>query len=120
VAAVKLFAYGTLTRRHRLEALCDRPLAGGPRPAVLEGYERRDTGHGYPMILPRPGARVEGLLWEVDEADLPQIDHYEGTDEDPPYYFRRGVRVETGEGPCEAVAYVGNPEVYERLVAGQG
>ena len=118
MAVVKLFTYGTLTRRHRLEALCGRPLTGEPEKAELVGFARYDTGHGYPMILPQAGGRVEGLLWDVDEADLTQIDHYEGADEDPPYYFRSAVEASAGGGAVAAVAYIGNPKVYARLVGG--
>jgi gamma-glutamylcyclotransferase (GGCT)/AIG2-like uncharacterized protein YtfP len=108
---VKLFAYGTLARRHRIEALVGRRLED-PLPAVLPGYRKHDTQHGYPIVLPDPAGQVEGLLWEIDPADLPSLDHYEGTDEDPPYYYRRRVQVRTGTGWHEAVVYVGNPDVF--------
>lgn len=75
MALVNLFTYGTLTRRHRLEALCGVPLTEAPQEATLLEYERRDTGHGYPMILPRSGGRVDGWLWQVEASALPQIDH---------------------------------------------
>ncbi|ADU51228.1 AIG2 family protein [Thermaerobacter marianensis DSM 12885] len=112
---MKLFAYGTLRRRGRIEALVGRRL-DEPVAATLEGYRLYDTGRGYPVILPAPGHRVQGVLWTIEEADLSYLDHYEGADEDPPYYFRRTVRVETAEGPVEACVYVGNPAVFDRLV----
>ncbi|EKP93887.1 gamma-glutamylcyclotransferase family protein [Thermaerobacter subterraneus] len=112
---MKLFAYGTLRRRGRIEALVGRRL-DEPVPAVLEGYRLYDTGRGYPVILPEPGHRVQGVVWTIDEADLGYLDHYEGADEDPPYYYRRLVQVQVAGRPVEAVVYVGNPVVFDRLV----
>ena len=112
---MKLFAYGTLRRRGRMEALVGRRL-DEPVPGTLEGYRLYDTGRGYPVILPEPGHRVRGVLWSIEPADLAHLDHYEGADEDPPYYFRRTVRVDTAAGPVEAFAYVGNREAFDRLV----
>lgn len=111
---VSLFTYGTLMRRRRLEALVGERLAD-PRPAVLRGYRKYDTGRGYPIILPDPSASVHGLVYAVPVTALPDIDHYEGTDEDPPHYFRETATAEV-EGREEAVqVYVGNPEVYRDL-----
>ena len=112
---MKLFAYGTLRRRGRIEALVGRRLPD-PVPAVLEGYRLYDTGRGYPVILPEPGHRVQGVLWTIDEADLGYLDHYEGADEDPPYYFRRTVPVQVAGETVDAVVYVGNPAVFDRLI----
>ncbi|WPD20091.1 gamma-glutamylcyclotransferase family protein [Thermaerobacter composti] len=112
---MKLFAYGTLRRRGRIEALVGRRLQP-PMPAVLEGYRLYDTGRGYPVILPAPGHRVHGVLWTIQGSDLGHLDHYEGADEDPPYYFRRTVTVQTAEGPVDAAVYVGNPAVFDRLI----
>ncbi|MBE3591100.1 MAG: gamma-glutamylcyclotransferase [Firmicutes bacterium] len=111
---MKLFAYGTLMRRGRLEALVDRRLPD-PVPAVLEGYRRYDTGRGYPVILEEPGASVEGLLWDLGDADLRFLDHYEGFDEDPPVYYRRTVRVRVGDREEWAEAYVGNAALFRDL-----
>ncbi|HEY8414576.1 MAG TPA: gamma-glutamylcyclotransferase family protein [Thermaerobacter sp.] len=111
---MKLFAYGTLRRRGRIEALVGRKL-GEPQPATLEGYRLYDTGRGYPVILEEAGHRVRGVVWTIEPGDLVHLDHYEGADEDPPYYFRRAVRVRTEEGETEAFVYVGNPEAFDRL-----
>lgn len=112
---MKLFAYGTLRRRGRMEALVGRRLSD-PVAATLEGYRLYDTGRGYPVILPERGHRVHGVLWSILPADLPHLDHYEGADEEPPFYFRRTVQVHTPEGPVEAFVYVGNQQAFERLI----
>jgi gamma-glutamylcyclotransferase (GGCT)/AIG2-like uncharacterized protein YtfP len=109
--AMWLFTYGTLTRRGRMEALAGRRLAE-PVAATLRGYRKHDTPHGYPIILPdaRACAQVEGLLWEVERTDLPALDHYEGTDETPPFYYRRDVEVEVAGAKRAAQVFVGNPD----------
>lgn len=108
---MKLFAYGTLMQRHVMEALLGRRLPD-PQPAVLPGFRKQDTCYGYPIAVPDPNGRVEGVLWEVRPEDWPILDHYEGVDEDPPSYFRQRVRVRMGRYWQEAMAYVGNPEAF--------
>lgn len=109
----KLFTYGTLSRRRRLEALVGRKLAE-PSEAVLPGYKKYPTPRGYPIILPHEGEEVTGLLWEIEEEDLAPLDHYEGSDEDPPFYTRHRVQVEVLDRGkrVEAFVYVGNPDVF--------
>lgn len=99
-------------RRGRVEALVGQRL-GEPVAATLEGYRRIDSALGYPVILEAPGATVEGLLWEVGNADLSFVDHYEGYDADPPVYIRRTVRVRVGDREEVAEAYVGNPALFK-------
>lgn len=113
MSQVWLFAYGTLTRRGRMQALTGRQLPETV-PGWLRGYRKEDTAHGYPIIVEdaAPGAMVAGVLWSVDDADLPAIDHYEGTDEEPPYYFRRHVEVEVDGQRRAAQVYVGNPQAF--------
>ena len=111
---VYLFAYGTLRRRGRIEALTSARLPA-PRAAVLKGYRKYETDHGYPIILPEPGHQVEGVLWEVDPSALTYIDHYEGADENPPLYYRRQERVQVDGGEVEAQVYVGNPDAFGEI-----
>lgn len=108
---MKLFTYGTLSRRHRLEALLGRKVED-PTPATLVGYKRYATPRGYPIVLPMEGAEVQGLAWEVDEDELSYVDHYEGLDEDPPFYSRVKVAILLEEGETEALVYEGNPAIY--------
>ncbi|HVB10336.1 MAG TPA: gamma-glutamylcyclotransferase family protein [Bacillota bacterium] len=104
-----LFTYGTLTRRGRMEALAGRRLPD-PVVATLAGFRKHDTGYGYPIILPAEGSEVEGLLWEVAVSDLPALDHYEGTDESPPFYHRQDVEVSVAGERRPAQVFVGNPD----------
>lgn len=111
---VRLFTYGTLRRKRRLEALAGQALPD-PEPAVLEGFRRYDTGLGYPVILPEAGARVEGLVYRVPASALPAVDEYEGTGKQPPHYFRRRATALVAGREVEVEVYVGNPEVYREL-----
>lgn len=116
VPAVKvaLFAYGTLMRKRRLEALVGERLPE-PVPAILRGYRKYDTGQGYPIILPDKEGWVEGVIWEVPAEALPAIDHYEGADEDPPYYVRREAVAEVAGRQVPVQVYVGNPAAFPHL-----
>src|SRR5690606_40743705 len=92
-----LFAYGSLTRRRRIEALAGRRL-GEPEAALLENFAYIPTPRGFAIILPREGAQVNGWVWEIREEELKALDHYEGTDENPPYYTREEVEVRLDRG----------------------
>lgn len=103
---MKLFSYGTLMRQSRLEALLGVKLEP-PQKALLRGYRRIQGPEGMPMIIPDAAGEVEGLLWEIGDADLTFLDHYEGADLKPPLYRREWVQVQVGDETVEALAYVG-------------
>lgn len=106
---MRLFTYGTLTSRRRLEDLLGRSVPP-PRPARLRGYRLYHAPPlEYPLILPDPESEISGYLWEIEERDLPVLDHYEGVDDDPPLYRREWVEVECEGRPVRAQVYVGNP-----------
>ncbi len=116
---MKLFTYGSLTSRHRLEELVGRPLSE-PEEGVLKGYRFFHAPPlGYVLILPAPGGEIHGLVWDIKEEDLTVLDHYESSDEDPPLYHRQQVEVEIAGRKVTAQAYVGNPAAWpeDRLQA---
>lgn len=108
---MNLFAYGTLMRKGRMEALVGRKL-GEPVPATLTGYRKYPTPRGYPIILPADGFEVSGVVWRIRAEDLPCLDHYEGYDEDPPFYLRREVNVTIDGKATNAWVYIGNQDIY--------
>jgi gamma-glutamylcyclotransferase len=69
-------------------------------------------GGGVADLNPVKGGVVEGVLWEISEADLKALDEYEGY---PKVYVRRMVEVETGDGrKLEALAYfMARPGMYK-------
>lgn len=115
---MKLFTYGSLTSRRRLEELVGRGLPD-PQPGILRGYKvYHSPPMGYMLMLPADGGEIHGLVWDLKEEDLPVLDHYEGSDDDPPLYIRQTVEVEVGGELVQASAYVGNPAAWpeDRLV----
>lgn len=80
------------------------------RTAILKGYRIYHAPPlDYPLILPDPAGYIKGYLWDLRKEDFPVLDHYEGTDDDPPLYFRQWVDVEVDGKPERAQVYVGNP-----------
>ncbi len=108
---MKLFAYGTLARKHRLEALLGRKLEE-PAEAVLSGYRKYPTPRGYPIVLPSEGSEVRGVAWEVEDGELAYVDHYEGLNETPPFYRRKRVAITVNGEQIEAYVYEGNPKIF--------
>ncbi len=105
----KLFVYGTLM----FPEIFKRVTSSKPSyvPAVLKGYHRFNikTPDGgklpYPAIYPAKDGIVHGLVTEVSEADLTNIDEYEADE-----YERVMCTVMTDRGECEAFVYVWNSD----------
>lgn len=93
----RVFVYGTLTDRERVDELLDRYELGDR--VVLQGL-RRVEGQ-YPTLA--PGGECEGRLLETPEID--RLDAYEGVESG--LYLRASVPVDDGES---ADCYVGDPE----------
>lgn len=93
----RVFVYGTLTDRERVEAVLDR-YEFGPR-ATLRGLHRVEGR--YPTLA--PGRHCEGRLLETPEID--RLDAYEGVESG--LYVR--VRIPHIDGTT-VECYVGDPE----------
>ena len=97
-----VFFFGTLMHREVLEAVLDRRVAGHEiSPARLEGYRReRAAAASYPVLVPDPGAAVEGrLLLRPSLRCIRRINHFE----DEEY---RALRVAVINGDSRIVAWV--------------
>jgi gamma-glutamylcyclotransferase (GGCT)/AIG2-like uncharacterized protein YtfP len=100
---IHLFVYGTLTDPERVTALTGKPFERVD--ARLCGFERVNSPLGYPFILPRPGAAVQGLLLlNVDPTSVVQLDAYEA---EGALYRRQTVVVEVADRRVSAMTYVG-------------
>jgi gamma-glutamylcyclotransferase len=85
---------------------------------TLRDYELNFTGTssmwggGVADLNPAKGKVVEGVLWEITEADLKGLDEYEGY---PKVYVRRNVEVESSDGQkMQAFAYfMAKPGLYK-------
>jgi gamma-glutamylcyclotransferase (GGCT)/AIG2-like uncharacterized protein YtfP len=99
-----LFVYGTLTDPERVTALTGKQFER--LDARLSGFEQVNSPLGYPFILPRPGAMVQGiLLLNIDLASLVQLDAYEAEGE---LYRRQTIVVEAADRQVPAMTYVGH------------
>jgi gamma-glutamylcyclotransferase (GGCT)/AIG2-like uncharacterized protein YtfP len=82
------FAYGMNTNPEEMARRCSDSKALGR--ADLEGYRFVFRGHAD-VELADPDEYVEGVLWEVSNDDLYQLDWLEGF---PDYYLRQRVKVQ--------------------------
>lgn len=90
-----VFTYGSLMFPEVWKPLVPRPRASAS--ATLFGFAREGVrGQAYPGIRPEPGAQTVGRLYlDLDEAELAQLDAFEGSE------YRREtvqVRITTGDG----------------------
>lgn len=92
-----LFLYGTLRHAPLLELVAGQAVPGEAA-ALPEATCALAMGGDWPVLLPRAGARAEGLLIRVDEAVLARLDFYETVFG----YRREAVTVETAGGPVAA------------------
>jgi hypothetical protein len=73
------------------------------------GFTRRSirTGGGVADIVPAEGFSVLGVAFDVDEAELSNLDRAEGVGRSPAAYHRLQIEVRLAgqRGPCPAVAY---------------
>ena len=67
------FAYGVNTNKQTFKQRV--PSARYRSTATLDGYEFRWKQHA--AILPKAGSTVHGVVWEIDRADLKDLDDYE-------------------------------------------
>jgi gamma-glutamylcyclotransferase (GGCT)/AIG2-like uncharacterized protein YtfP len=102
------FAYGSNMARVHMKARC--PSAKFVAAAKLKDHQlvfdmmARMWGGGVADVRPAKGLTVEGVLWDVAEAELPRLDEYEQC---PQLYRRQPVEVEAGGKTHKAFAYVG-------------
>jgi gamma-glutamylcyclotransferase (GGCT)/AIG2-like uncharacterized protein YtfP len=67
----------------------------------------RNPLEGFANIVPDPGNRVEGVLYEMEAEDLHKLDHYEGY---PHQYTRCEIAVTCNGEEESAVVYVAQPD----------
>ena len=104
------FAYGSNLDGAQMRRRCPGARLVGA--AVLDGYRLRFAGRStawggaVATVIPMEGARVPGLLWELDARDLERLDGHEGH---PLVYERHQLVVESDRGVrLDAFVYVKN------------
>ena len=106
------FAYGSNMERVQLKRLC--PKAKFMAAMVLSDHELTFSGNspmwggGIANLREKPGRQVEGVAWEISEAERKVLDKYEGF---PDLYLRKEIQVRTPSGKVVAAfAYImGDP-----------
>jgi cation transport regulator ChaC len=106
------FAYGSNMDAGQMGRLCPgaRFVAAGRLAEHRLSFPRRWDGWGgggVASLAPEAGGLVEGVLWELTEADRERLDAFELV---PTAYIRQVVCVETADGRrLSAFAYVAHP-----------
>ncbi|WP_298728246.1 gamma-glutamylcyclotransferase family protein [uncultured Ferrovibrio sp.] len=103
---MQYFFYGTLCDPDiRQFVLGYRPSPRQLRAAVLTGFRRKQVcGRSYPILVPSPGSKVDGLLFAPARAeDALRLAAYEG-----PEYLTRAlpVRPVGAAGSCRAFVFL--------------
>jgi Gamma-glutamyl cyclotransferase, AIG2-like len=80
---MRLFFFGSLMDADLLALVTGRAATDfSTALAVLHGFERRRAiGESFPIIVPHPGGRVDGVLvQDLTDADLARVQFFEGSD----------------------------------------
>jgi len=105
--AVNIFVYGTLLQGGSNHHILQAGEGRGPVPAALEDYALYQVTPWYPGIVPKPGRKVLGEVYEVSPELLTRLDRLEGVDVG--LYRRELATVKTDDGrQIEAFVYVWN------------
>ena len=101
------FAYGSNMSEPQMKERCpDSRIAGkGLLRKYRLAFTRESSGWGCGVadIAADSHSEVWGLLYEVSDLDLEQLDRYEGH---PTYYVRNKVKIETPSGKTmDAISY---------------
>jgi gamma-glutamylcyclotransferase (GGCT)/AIG2-like uncharacterized protein YtfP len=103
---MKYFAYGMNTNISNMATRCPNAQLLGK--ATLYDYELRFRGHAD--IEQCPESSMEGVLWEITEECLQNLDALEGY---PDYYTSIVVDVEYENETHGALVYIMNDQSYE-------
>jgi gamma-glutamylcyclotransferase (GGCT)/AIG2-like uncharacterized protein YtfP len=82
------FAYGSNMNHDQMQVRC--PTAKYLGPFYLQDWSLLIRYHA--TVIPDPGSRVAGALWQVESSDVQALDRYEGVD----YYYKRTVMRQQG------------------------
>lgn len=109
---MRYFAYGSNMDPQRMK---EREIGFSERiPAVLKGYSlkfNKVSVHNprkcFANIVADAKGTVEGVLYEIPDADLEKLDECEGY---PKEYDHLKIKVSTATGEKEAIAYIACPD----------
>lgn len=96
------FAYGSNMDAVQMKKRCKGALLEAT--GILEGFRFVINSRGVASIVADDKASVQGLVWSLTDADLTNLDKYEGVQEG--YYSRTKAKVLTGKDLVTAWIYV--------------
>jgi cation transport regulator ChaC len=105
-AAMLYFAYGANMDEETLRARgvqFTKVCTGKVRNLRLVFHKPADDGTGRADLADQKGAVTEGVVYDVPEASLANLDVYEGVDKG--HYRRQTMTVQTPRGEMECIAY---------------
>ena len=95
------FAYGSNLSVEQMARRC--PDATNPRAATLADHDWLINERGVATVEPFDGSAVHGIVWQLTDPDLANLDLAEGV---PERYRRDRLTVDTADGPVTAWVYV--------------
>jgi gamma-glutamylcyclotransferase (GGCT)/AIG2-like uncharacterized protein YtfP len=98
------FAYGSNMDEDQMEYRC--PGARLLHKVTIPDYTFRIDSRGVASIIPKRGAKVTGLLWEINKYHILSLDRFEGIK--GRYYRRVAVPLEHEGRTITAIAYLSN------------
>jgi gamma-glutamylcyclotransferase (GGCT)/AIG2-like uncharacterized protein YtfP len=107
------FAYGMNTNQREMARRCARARSLGP--AMLPDHELVISCHCD--VRPRAQSQVQGVLWQITQQDLDQLDLLEGW---PWYYDRDWVTVHAQDGSTVQALCYRMTEALEPSLPNQG
>ena len=96
------FAYGSNMRNEQMKERCNDHRKVGR--AILPGYRWLISKRGYATVVKSPEDEVEGVLFEISEADEASLDRHEGVCGGS--YIKEEVEVTVGARRVVALIYV--------------
>jgi hypothetical protein len=117
MGAIQYFAYGSNMLSERLKARCPSARACGT--ACADGYtlsftKKSSDGSGKATLYTEAGRQAFGVVFELDEDDLKNLDKAEGVGNG---YDRIGgywVRVQASGEQMKTVTYLASPEYIDQ------
>lgn len=112
VALIHYFAYGSNMLTERLQLRCASARARQVAYAdnwTLTFSKRGQDGSGKATISAATGGRVFGVVFDLNESELPELDRFEGAGKG---YDRKGdfsVRIAGSQEPFSVVTYAASP-----------
>lgn len=114
---IQYFAYGSNMLTLRLQERC--PSATVRQVAWAEDrsvnfFKSSTDGSGKATISLTAGHRAFGVIFDLDKADLPALDRFEGAGKGYDRIDDFSVRMEGSDQPIRAVSYLASPSSIDR------